>query len=113
VTGRALIRSQSPNTTRRFTAPSKARPPASDIPGDVIQRFIEQQGDAAAWMRTLTEPAAASAIMFSPFIPVAPYSVLDGCRLIVAHDRRHFEQARRVMLAQEFPGLGASGLGTR
>jgi hypothetical protein len=111
--GRALIRSQSPTTTRKFNAPAKARPTASEIPGNIIQRFIEQQRDAAAWMRTLVEAAAASAIMGSPFIRVVRYSVLDGCRLMVAHDRRHFEQARRVMLAREFPRVGASRIGTR
>jgi hypothetical protein len=31
------------------------------------------------------------------------YSVLDGCRLIVTHERRHFEQARRVTQASGFP----------
>ena len=34
--------------------------------------------------------------MVSPFVSFITYSVLDGCRLIVTHERRHFEQARRV-----------------
>jgi hypothetical protein len=33
---------------------------------------------------------------------VVTYSVLDGLRLLVAHDRRHFEQARRVMQSPDF-----------
>ena len=35
--------------------------------------------------------------MVSPFVAAITYSVLDGLRLVVAHDHRHFEQARRVM----------------
>jgi hypothetical protein len=41
--------------------------------------------------------------MTSPFVRFITYSVLDGWRLAVAHDRRHFEQARRVTLMPEFP----------
>lgn len=104
--GRALIRSQAPGATRKYTAPEKARPTTSDIPSDVIQRFIDQHHEAVEWMRAIREPDAARAIMVSPFIRVVTYSVLDGCRLVVAHDRRHFEQARRVTLSQGFPSAG-------
>jgi hypothetical protein len=98
--GRMLIKSQSPNATRRFRAPERARPTASKIAADIIKRFVEHRRTSAEWMRALREPDAARAIMLSPFISVATYSVLDGCRLIVAHDRRHFEQAQRVMLCE-------------
>ena len=54
-------------------------------------------------MRALDEGDAAHAILTSPFSRVVIYSVLDGLRLVVAHDRRHFEQARRVTLLPEFP----------
>jgi hypothetical protein len=43
--------------------------------------------------------------MTSPFIKIITYSVLDGYRLMLAHDRRHFEQARRVMLSRGFPAI--------
>lgn len=101
--GRALIRSQSPNASRRYTAPVKAQPVDSDLPGDVIARFVDQQHTTAEWIGTLDERGAASTIMVSPFIRIVTYSVLDGCRLIAAHDRRHLEQARRVMRSPGFP----------
>lgn len=101
--GWMLIRSQAPITKRKFAAPVRARPTTSEIPGDIIQRFVGQHRDAAEWMGALDERDARRSIMISPFINVVTYSVLDGLRLIVAHDRRHFEQARRVMLS---PGFG-------
>ncbi len=101
--GRLLIRSPGPGRKRKYTAPATARPTASEIPADVIQRFVDQHRAAAEWMRALDERAAARAIMISPFIRVVTYSVLDGCRLLVAHDRRHFEQARRVLSSRGFP----------
>lgn len=101
--GRMLIRSQTPAATRKFTAPAAARPVFTDIAEDVVRRFADQQREAAAWMATLDAARAERTIMTSPFLRVIPYSVLDGCRLMVAHDRRHMEQARRVMTLPEFP----------
>jgi hypothetical protein len=103
VFGRLLVRSQSPDTTRRYTASPKAQPAASDIAGDVIRRFADQQRSAAARVQALDERDAARTIMTSPFANVITYSVLDGWRLVFAHDRRHFEQARRVTLSPGFP----------
>jgi hypothetical protein len=101
--GPALIRSQTPDTTRKFKAPAKVRPATSDVPGDVIQRFVEQHREVGAWTTSFGETDAAHAIMVSPFLRVVSYSVLDACRLLVAHDRRHFEQARRVTSSPGFP----------
>lgn len=101
--GRMLIRSQSPDAARAFTAPAKARPASSDVPGDVVRRFADHQRATAAWMQTFGESDAAGTIMVSPFLGFVTYSVLDGCRLIAAHDRRHVEQARRVTTSPGFP----------
>jgi hypothetical protein len=101
--GRMLVRSQAPTNTRRFTASPQARPAASDVAGDIIRRFVEQDRDAMARVHVLDERIAARTIMTSPFIKVITYSVLDGWRLVFAHDRRHIEQARRVTQSPGFP----------
>jgi hypothetical protein len=101
--GRALIRSQSPQATRKYTAPPSSRPALSAIDADVVQRFLQQLKSAAERAGALDEGLAARTIMTSPFLRVITYSVLDGWRLLVAHARRHVEQARRVMQAPAFP----------
>ena len=103
VLGRALIRSQAPTATRKFVAPPRARPASSDIAAGIIQAFVEQHQGAVTRLRALDERHAARVVMVSPFIRVVTYSVLDGWRLVFAHDRRHFEQARSVALSTEFP----------
>ena len=103
VLGRMLIRSQAPGAKRKFTAPPPAQPAMSDISVDVIQRFIEQQRDGVARVQALDARIAARVIMTSPFVKVITYSVMDGWRLVLAHDRRHFEQARAVTLSPGFP----------
>jgi hypothetical protein len=106
VLGRALIRSQAPTAARKFTAPPGARPVFTQIPGDIVRRFAAQQREIAQWIGTLDDRQA-RLIMTSPFIRVVTYSVLDGCRLIVVHDWRHIEQARRVTALPEFPAAPA------
>jgi hypothetical protein len=103
VFGRMLIKSQTPDAKRKFTAPRQAVPASSALDPGVIARFAAQQREAAARVRALDEPDAARLIMVSPFVSFVTYSVLDGCRLIVTHDRRHFEQARRVTREPGFP----------
>ena len=39
----------------------------------------------------------------SPVSGVATYSLLDAYRIVVAHERKHFEQARRVTQKEGFP----------
>ena len=100
--GKMLVRSQSPEDKRRFSAPPKGHP-ASNIAADVVRRFLDQHREAIVRLEMLNERDAARAIMTSPFFNFLTYSVLDGWRLIVAHDRRHFEQARRVTRTAGFP----------
>lgn len=102
--GRLMIRSLTPTATRKLRAPMSARPAFSELPGDIVRRFADQQREAAAWMAEVGEGRAERTIMASPFLRVITYSVLDACRLMVAHDQRHIEQARRVTTAPGFPG---------
>src|SRR5215831_12004146 len=102
VYGWILIRSQSPHARGRYNAPVQARPTTSQIPGDILQRFVAQHDAAEEWTQGIDQRSAERAVMVSPFIDFVTYSVLDGLRLLVAHDRRHFEQARRV---RQSPGF--------
>jgi len=105
--GWAMIRSQAPGAKGKYTAPTKAQPTTSDVPGDIIPRFVDQHRDVAEWLQRLDETRLRRVVMVSPFVSAIAYSVLDGLRLLFAHDRRHFEQARRVTQAAGFPGSPA------
>ena len=100
--GRMLIRSQSPLATRKFTASPLATPSSSDIGGDIVDRFIAQDHELVSWLRRLDETRASRVIMTSPFVRFITYSLLDGARLILAHDHRHLQQAGRVMQSAGF-----------
>jgi DinB superfamily len=101
--GRVLVSSQGPTTTRKFTAPKKATPSASEIDARVLDRFAAGHGEVDALAVAFAARDPARLIMVSPFVRFITYSVLDGFRLIAAHERRHYEQARRVLQRTDFP----------
>ena len=102
--GRMLVRTQSPDTTRKFKAPGKAQPAASAIDAGIVGRFVDQQRVLIAKLDAAAARDLAGVVMVSPFLGIVTYSVLDGWRLMVAHERRHLQQATRVMATPGFPG---------
>ena len=100
--GWMLITSQSPGGTRKYTAAPSAQPAASDVSPQVVERFVARQQLRIAAVRALSQHDARR-IMVSPFVPQITYRVLDGYRLIAAHQRRHVEQAARVTEHPGFP----------
>ncbi|HWQ35120.1 MAG TPA: DinB family protein [Blastocatellia bacterium] len=101
--GRLLVKSQTPGSGRKFKAPPRASPSASEFDAQIVSRFVTQQGEIAERLKGLERHAAARIVMTSPFISFITYSLLDGCRLIIAHERRHLAQAQRVMETSGFP----------
>ena len=101
-----LIKSQAPETKRKFRASRKAEPPWSTIDPRIIERFVVSQHEAAVRVASIDRRDVAGTIMVSPFVSFIAYNVLDGCRQIGTHQRRHFEQARCVTQAPGFPTLG-------
>lgn len=103
--GRFVINSLDPLKGRKTKAPRVFAPAQSDVEPDVIVKFLRHQSEVAIYMRA-TETAGADlrrTIVTSPVSPVATYSLLDAYRIVVAHERKHFEQARRVAQTEGFP----------
>jgi hypothetical protein len=101
--GSMMIKVLSPDSQRKFKAPGAARPSSSSIDPQIVDRFIAHQRETLAKMRLLGNSVPAGMIITSPFISVVVYSLLDTFRLIVAHERRHFAQAQRVIETGGFP----------
>ena len=104
--GRFILKALDPVQGRKTKAPRVFEPAQSDVEPDVVVRFLRNQSEVAGHMRA-TESAGADlrrTIVTSPVSPVATYSLLDAYRIVVAHERKHFEQARRVTQTAGFPG---------
>jgi len=103
VWGKMLIKSVSPESARKLKAPKIFRPSSSSVDAAIIRRFVDQQHQVVEYMKATEGLNLEKTIIPSPVTGLITYSVMDAYRIIVAHERRHFLQARRVTEAQGFP----------
>lgn len=101
--GKLLIKSMDPASTRKFKAPKSFEPAQSNIIGTVIDDFVDQQRQILEKMKATEHLDPEKIVITSPAVAAIPYSLMDAYRLIVAHERRHFQQAQRVTEESGFP----------
>ena len=101
--GRFILKALDPEKGRKTKAPRVFEPTHSDVEADVVAKFVEHQSEVAELMRATEGVDLRGLKVTSPVSPVATYSLLDAYRIVVAHERKHFEQARRVTQAEGFP----------
>jgi len=101
--GRFILKALDPEKGRKTKAPRVFEPARSDVAADVIERFATHQEELSALMRATAGADLRGLKVTSPVSPVATYSLLDAYRIVVAHERKHFEQARRVTQTAGFP----------
>ena len=101
--GNLLFKTLSPEAKRKLKAPSVATPSASSISRGIIEAFVKHQSELASKIRKTENLDTKKIIITSPFIKAITYSLFDAYRILVTHEKRHFEQAKRVMQADGFP----------
>lgn len=100
---RLILRSLDPVKGRKSKAPRVFLPASSDVSADVIEKFAGHQRELTERMRATASADIRRTMVTSPVAAVATYSLLDAYRIVVAHERKHFEQARRVTEETGFP----------
>jgi hypothetical protein len=101
--GKLLIKSMDPASTRKVKAPKRFQPAQSDISGSVINDFVDQQKQIVDKMKATEHLDLEKIVITSPVAGAVIYSLMDAYRLIVVHEQRHFQQAKRVTEETGFP----------
>jgi hypothetical protein len=101
--GKLLIKSLDPATTRKIKAPKRFEPAQSDITPEVIDNFVGQQTQIVEKMKATAHLDLEKIIITSPAVAAVTYSLMDAYRVIVVHEHRHFQQAKRVTEESAFP----------
>lgn len=101
--GKQMVKLVSPEGARKYKAPAQIQPAASALDAQIVGRFVAQQHELVDRLERLENFFVEKIIITSPFMKLITYSVLDACRLTVAHERRHLAQARRVTEMAGFP----------
>ena len=101
--GRLMLGAVSPASARKVKARKSFEPAASAVDGQIISSFISHQDELMRLMKATENLELEKIIITSPVSSLVTYSLLDGYRIVITHERRHFLQAERVMAAEEFP----------
>jgi hypothetical protein len=101
--GKLLVKSMDPASTRKVKAPKRFQPAQSDISGSVINDFVDLQKQLVDKMKATEHLDLEKIVISSPITAVVTYSLMDAYRLIVVHEQRHFQQAKRVTEETGFP----------
>jgi len=101
--GKLLVKSMDPASTRKVKAPKRFQPAQSEITASVINDFVAQQKQIVDKMKSTEHLNLEMIIISSPVTAVVTYSMMDAYRIIVVHEQRHFQQAKRVMEEPGFP----------
>ncbi len=101
--GRIMVKTLQPDNRQKLKSPPTVVPSSSKLDPAIITRFVTHQQELKQKLRAVENLSPEKVIMTSPFASFITYSLLDAARIIVVHERRHFEQAKRVMAAEGFP----------
>jgi len=101
--GKLLIKSLNPKNPRKMKAPPTFQPASSELPQNIVDQFVSQQGEFGAWMDKTKDLDLERTIITSPALKLITYSVMDAYRFLVLHEQRHFQQAKRVVAEGTFP----------
>ena len=101
--GRLLIKSLDPSQTRKMKAPKKFEPAQSEVSGSIIHDFVAQQGQLIEKIKATANLDLERIVITSPAASIVTYSLMDAYRIMVVHERRHFQQAQRVTEESGFP----------
>ena len=100
---RMILKALDPIKGRKSKAPRVFAPAESDVDAGVMEEFASHQEELVRRMRATAGTDLRRTMVTSPVAAVATYSLLDAYRIVVAHERKHFEQARRVKEEASFP----------
>ena len=101
--GNLMIRSTEPPARLRFKAPRRFRPPA-DIPmNQVLSSFMTFQDRLLDLIRDANGVDLGRPRLHSPGGRLFKLTLGQGIELMIAHERRHLWQARRVKFSVSFP----------
>lgn len=103
--GKLLIKSLDPASTRKVKAPKKFQPAQSEISPAVIDDFVAVQNEVIEGMKSTSHLDLEKIVITSPVASFVAYSLMDAYRIIVVHEKRHFQQAQRVMAESGFPSV--------
>ena len=103
LSARMLLKFLDPASTRKVKAPARFEPTQSDVSDSIIDEFVTHQAKLIDKMRSTEQLLIDKIVITSPVSGAITYSLLNAYRIIIVHELRHFQQAKRVTEEPAFP----------
>jgi DinB superfamily len=101
--GKVMIYFLKPESTRKFKAPKSFQPSKSEISKEIVQNFLEHQKEFIDLIKESENLNHYKTKILSPISDLIAYSLADAFLILVVHEKRHINQAERVLKLEEFP----------
>ena len=88
----------------RFRVPKVFKPTDGEVDESIVEVFLAQQEELKDVIDRARDLDLAAIKIPSPVTPLLRFRVGDALGIVVTHERRHVEQAGRVVAARGFPG---------
>jgi hypothetical protein len=98
--GNMILRSVKPQQKAKTKTMSVWQPGQSTVDAGIITRFARHQLKLIELMRNSEDLIAAGAVISSPANRYIVYTVEKLLAILLAHEKRHFLQAKRILEAQ-------------
>lgn len=98
--GRTILKSVQPETTKKTKTFSIWKPSENRASGDILARFTEHQEKLKQKILASEDLLEKNAVISSPANPKIVYKLNAAFKIILAHEERHFQQAKRLLEIQ-------------
>jgi hypothetical protein len=95
--GKMLLNSIKPASTRAVRTFPVFEPATSDIPSDILARLAANNTTLGEYISRLKDYDHEKIIITSPVNKYLTYSLSTAINIVIAHEERHFNQAKRVL----------------
>ncbi len=105
VFGRFLIKALSPDYKRKTKTSGRSQPAMGEIDTGITERFAQQQCELIQEFQALAaaDIDLSTSIITSPLGSFITYSIDHAISILVVHEQRHVEQAKRVTITPGYP----------
>ncbi len=98
--GKMLLNAVQPENRKKTKTFPVWEPTVSDIPGDVVERFVQHQTHLKQLIVSSTDLVAKDTVISSPANRWIVYRLATAFNILIAHEQRHLEQSKEVLRLQ-------------
>ncbi len=95
--GKLVLKTVQPDIKRKVKTFDIWKPPESDIPEDILEKFKHHQTELIKVISGCDNLLASKKVISSPVNRNMVYNLETAFDIIVAHEQRHYQQAKRIL----------------